>query len=168
MFDWQQTSWEEIGERIAAGATSAMLPVGATEQHGPQLGCGVDTSIAHNLCGEVAKRAPVALLPTLPYGCSIGHSHKWPGTIALQPKPTLVKPEKIAASDDEDRTENKIFAHPVNRTSTNGVTGKPSLASIEKGQELFSWMLDDLLAILEKGAQEVPPINHSYFEKVSS
>lgn len=25
------------------------------------------------------------MLPTLPYGCSIGHSKHWPGTIAIQP-----------------------------------------------------------------------------------
>jgi creatinine amidohydrolase len=25
------------------------------------------------------------MLPTMPYGCSIGHSQRWPGTIALQP-----------------------------------------------------------------------------------
>jgi len=29
------------------------------------------------------------VLPTLPYGCSIGHSQRWPGTLALQPK-TLI------------------------------------------------------------------------------
>nr|WP_321985282.1 creatininase family protein [uncultured Lichenicoccus sp.] len=26
------------------------------------------------------------MLPTLPYGCSLGHSHRWPGTLALPPQ----------------------------------------------------------------------------------
>ena len=25
------------------------------------------------------------MLPTLPYGCSLGHSRRWPGTLAVQP-----------------------------------------------------------------------------------
>ena len=30
------------------------------------------------------------MLPTLPYGCSLGHSRRWPGTIAVQPA-TLIE-----------------------------------------------------------------------------
>jgi creatinine amidohydrolase len=37
----------------------------------------------------VAERTGVPLLPTLPYGCSLGHSQRWPGTVALLPK-TLI------------------------------------------------------------------------------
>jgi len=33
----------------------------------------------------VAERTGVPMLPTLFYGCSIGHSRKWPGTLAVQP-----------------------------------------------------------------------------------
>ena len=42
--------------------------------------------IADKLCLSVAEKTGVALLPTMPFGCSIGHSQRWPGTIALQPK----------------------------------------------------------------------------------
>jgi creatinine amidohydrolase len=31
----------------------------------------------------------VPVLPALPYGCSLGHSRRWPGTLALSPK-TLI------------------------------------------------------------------------------
>ena len=87
--DWHHLTWEEIGALPREGMDAAILPVGATEQHGPHLGCGVDTEIAHQLCREVAARTGVPVLPTLPYGCSIGHSRRWPGTLALQPK-TLI------------------------------------------------------------------------------
>ena len=50
---------------------------------------------------------------------------------ALELAPDLVRPEKIAQSDDADRTAGLVFSHPVNRTSANGVTGFPSRASRE-------------------------------------
>lgn len=86
---WHEMTWEEVGALVAVGVDTAILPVGATEQHGPHLGCGMDAEIADALCRQVAERTGVALLPLLPYGCSIGHSRRWPGTLALQPK-TLI------------------------------------------------------------------------------
>jgi len=246
-------TWEEIGALPEKGMDGAMLPVGATEQHGPHMGCGMDAEIAFQLCSAVAKQTKIAMLPTLPYGCSLGHSKRWPGTLAIQPKtlidvvkqigdwvyasgfkrlfiinahvtnqaplrcalemlraeyddmmialinspdvservrqqhyhdaedwhaneaetslmlglkPDMVVKEKVCDADDHDRTEDCVFAHPVNRTSSNGVTGKPSLASKEKGELLFSWMVEDLSDIVHKGLREKPPLPHSYFEKI--
>ena len=254
MNDWYQMTWEEVGRLPSQGVDTAILPVGATEQHGPHMGCGMDAEIALHLCHSVARKTKAALLPVLPYGCSIGHSQRWPGTLALQPKtmidivkeigdwvfasgfrrffiinshvtnfapvrcalemlraehdgfmvavinsatiservrerhfhdakdwhaneaetslmmalnPAMVRKERLMDSDDADRTEDCVFSHPVNRTSSNGVTGKPSLASKEKGQQLFGWMVEDLSALVIKGMQEESPLPHSYFEKVS-
>lgn len=89
MYSLHHMTWEEVAEAVNSGVQTAILPIGATEQHGPQLGCGMDTSIAHTLCTDAAAKSPVILLPTLPYGCSIGHSKRWPGTLALNPK-TLI------------------------------------------------------------------------------
>ena len=33
----------------------------------------------------MAEQLNIPLLPTLAYGCSLGHSRRWPGTLALQP-----------------------------------------------------------------------------------
>ena len=88
------------------------------------------------------------------------------GMLMMAISPAMVRPDRIAESDDPDRTENCVFAHPVNRTSTNGVTGTPSLASREKGENLFQWMVEDLAALIEKGNCEQPPLPHSYFERV--
>jgi creatinine amidohydrolase len=212
---WHQLTWEEIGALPARGMDAVMLPVGATEQHGPHLGCGVDAEIALQLCHAAGERSGMPVLPTLPYGCSIGHSQRWPGTLALAPKtlidvvkdigdwvyasgfrrlflvnshvtnlaplrcalemlraehddlmvalintgtlservrarhcadaddwhaneaetslmlalaPDMARPDRLADADDPDRTDGCVFAHPVNRTSSNGVTGTPSLA----------------------------------------
>jgi creatinine amidohydrolase len=49
------------------------------------MGCGMDTVLAEHLCAAVSARTQVPLLPGMPYGCSLGHSRRWPGTIALKP-----------------------------------------------------------------------------------
>lgn len=61
----------------------AILPLGATEQHGQHLPLGVDIFLAENLAEEVSKRTGALVLPTLPFG----YSWVWrdiPGTVSLQ------------------------------------------------------------------------------------
>lgn len=82
---WAERRWEEIPDDLASGASAVILPVGATEQHGPHLGCGMDFVLAEVLAREVLGRVAVPVLPTLPYGCSLGLSRRWPGTIAIDP-----------------------------------------------------------------------------------
>jgi creatinine amidohydrolase len=83
--EWSKTTWDEVPEKLKSANFSAILPIGATEQHGPHMGCGMDYVLADILCKAVAEETHVPMLPTMPYGCSIGHSQRWPGTIALQP-----------------------------------------------------------------------------------
>ncbi|MBS1185331.1 MAG: putative creatininase, partial [Proteobacteria bacterium] len=40
---WQNLTWEDVAALRDRGITMAILPVGATEQHGPHLPLGVDT-----------------------------------------------------------------------------------------------------------------------------
>ena len=82
---WSERSWSELANDIKVAHNAALLPVGATEQHGPHMGCGMDAVLADILCRAVAEKTKVPMLPTLPYGCSLGHSRRWPGTLALQP-----------------------------------------------------------------------------------
>ena len=77
--------------------------------------------------------------------------------------PELVRPERLETADDEDRTEGLVFLHPVNRTSKNGVTGRPSEATAEKGRGLFQWMVADLSALVRRALKEEPPLAQSYF-----
>lgn len=213
----------------------------------------MDTVIAETLCSAVAEETGVPMLPALPYGCSLGHSRRWPGTIAVTPllliefvkqigdwayhsgvrrlfivnahvtnaaplrcalemlraehddlmvavintpelsarvrefhsadgadwhandaetslmlaiAPQGVRPDQLPQADDPDRTGCCIFSHPVNRTSLNGVTGTPSLATQEKGQRWFDWLVQDLTQLIEQGCQEVPPLDFSYFSRV--
>ena len=39
-------TWEEVASAVEGGVQTAVLPIGATEQHGPHLGCGMDTALS--------------------------------------------------------------------------------------------------------------------------
>ena len=246
-------TWEEIARLRDTGMDAALLPVGATEQHGPHLATSVDSVTAEKLAFAVSAETGVPVLPTLHYGCSIGHSHRWPGTLSLQPQtlidvivqigewahgfavrrlviinghvtnfaplrcaleilrskfddlmvavrniadvsqrvrteffadaedwhanaaetslmlalaPELVRPDRIADAHDPDRTHGLFFSHPVNRTSRNGVTGHPVLATAEQGRRLFAMMVEDFSAQLRAALSERPPFDASYFTSV--
>jgi creatinine amidohydrolase len=76
ILDNRRTS-AEVG---AAGPEMALLPLGATEQHGAHLPCGTDTFLADYLADEIARRLPVWRLPTLPI--TVSHMHRGaPGTV---------------------------------------------------------------------------------------
>ncbi|MEW6268191.1 MAG: creatininase family protein [Thermodesulfobacteriota bacterium] len=247
---WQELTWPEIAALRDAGMDMVILPVGSTEQHGPHLAVDTDTVTATSVAHAVSERTGVPVLPAVPFGCSLGHSHRWPGTLSLEPQTLAqlvfeclswayrsgfrrililnghvtnaaplrcalellrarfddgmvalrdvgavservrrafasdaedwhanraetalilaVRPERVRASllvssDDPDRTAGLLFAHPVNRTSANGVTGSPSGATPELGREVFAMIVDDLTEQVRAGLRERPPLEASYF-----
>jgi creatinine amidohydrolase len=76
----------QIKRLVDEGQSLCVLPVGATEQHGPHLPTGTDTMIATALCEEASARSGVPLLPTLWLGCSHAHTMAWPGTLSVRPE----------------------------------------------------------------------------------
>ncbi|MET3697053.1 creatinine amidohydrolase [Bacillus oleivorans] len=61
----------------------AILPLGATEQHGHHLPLGVDIFLAEGLSKKICEKTGAILLPSLPFG----YSWVWrdiPGTVSLQ------------------------------------------------------------------------------------
>src|SRR4051794_22552311 len=86
---WERLTWEEIERLRRGGMDMTILPVGSTEQHGPHLSLEIDTISVVRVAHGVSAATGVPVLPALSYGCSLGHSRRWPGTIALQPQ-TLI------------------------------------------------------------------------------
>lgn len=76
-------SWPEVARVRDRGSGMLILPVGATEQHGPHLPINTDTVIATRVCEYASTETGVALLPTLAFTVSSGHTPKWPGTFSL-------------------------------------------------------------------------------------
>lgn len=221
-----------------------LLPIGATEQHGPHLPLNTDTLIATASCHYASAQTGAPVLPALSYTVSLGHTEKWPGTFAIMHEtlmntvreiatwavasgwkrllivnshfgndaplrcavdrlrfdfvgkplvavrntwaltqsipakfthdaadwhaneaetslllhvaPQLVRSERI--EDDPDRTSGCVFPHMVPHTSTNGVTGTPSLATAERGAALLREIGDALVALIERARIEQPPL----------
>ncbi len=80
---WAEEAWPELGD---LDGLVGLVPVGATEQHGPHLPTGTDTIIATALCERAAESTQALVLPAIPLGCSYGHGTELPGTISLTPE----------------------------------------------------------------------------------
>jgi creatinine amidohydrolase len=75
----------EVGSAVARGARTAILPLGAVEQHGPHLPLSMDADHADALAVRIAHSLGDALvLPTIRVGCS-EHHLGFPGTLSLRP-----------------------------------------------------------------------------------
>lgn len=80
--------------------TVALLPVGATEQHGPHLPLSTDTVLAEgiaHLAGRAAEHAEVLMLPPVAVAKSDEHLG-FPGTLTLDGPTLLAVLEQIGAS----------------------------------------------------------------------
>jgi mycofactocin precursor peptide peptidase len=72
----------EAAERAAAGAL-LVVPLGATEQHGPHLPLSTDTDLAVALAARLATARPdVVVAPPLAYGSS-GEHQDFAGTLSI-------------------------------------------------------------------------------------
>jgi len=83
--DWTDIHWPEIGAAERAHWI-AVLPLAATEQHGPHLPLGTDVMIAQayleRVRGHLPATLPVTFLPLQPVGISTEHID-YPGTLTL-------------------------------------------------------------------------------------
>jgi creatinine amidohydrolase len=83
--DWTDIHWPEVS-RTAAARWIAVLPLAATEQHGPHLPVGTDVMIAEAYLARVRELLPESIpatfLPLQPVGISIEHIG-YPGTLTL-------------------------------------------------------------------------------------
>jgi creatinine amidohydrolase len=79
-------TWPEVRDAIARDA-GAVLPVGATEQHGPHLPICTDALLAADLAAAVAEPLDLLVAPTIAYGYRSrplsGGGQGFPGTLSL-------------------------------------------------------------------------------------
>jgi creatinine amidohydrolase len=64
----EDLTWTELRDRIAAGTTTVLLPIGGTEQSGPQIALGKHNLRAKAIAGRIAQRLGNAVVaPTIAY-----------------------------------------------------------------------------------------------------
>lgn len=95
---WDELTWEIVRDMRADGVDLVLFPIGSTEQHGPHLPLNVDTFCAQTVAHAVSARTGVPVLPALPFGCALGHTRHWPGTLSLSPT-TLISVVREVLSD---------------------------------------------------------------------
>ena len=85
----EDMSWTELRERIASGATTALLPIGGTEQNGVHMALGKHNTRVRLLAERIAKQLGNAVVaPVLAYvpegRIEPPSEHmRWPGTITV-------------------------------------------------------------------------------------
>jgi creatinine amidohydrolase/Fe(II)-dependent formamide hydrolase-like protein len=98
----EELTWPELRDRIAAGATTVLVPVGGTEQNGPHMVLGKHNVRVRLLAGLIASRLGDALVaPVLAYvpegAIEPPTQHmRWPGTISI-PAPAFEATLEAAA-----------------------------------------------------------------------
>jgi creatinine amidohydrolase/Fe(II)-dependent formamide hydrolase-like protein len=79
----EEMTWTELRDRIAAGTTTVLIPIGGTEQNGPHMVLGKHNVRARVLADEIAKKLGNAVVaPVVSYVPDEGHM-KFPGTISI-------------------------------------------------------------------------------------
>jgi len=95
--DWRAPDFA----RLDPARTVAVLPLGATEQHGPHLPLSVDTDLVEGVVDvaltHLTSADPVLVLPTLPVGVSTEHT-AFAGTLSVSPQTALQLWGDVAAS----------------------------------------------------------------------
>ena len=101
---WADLSTQDFAQMIASGnaaKTIAVLPVAATEQHGPHLSLNVDTVLVDGVVGaalpHLAPTLKVLFLPTQAIGLSPEHA-RFPGTLTLKSETVIRLWTEIAES----------------------------------------------------------------------
>lgn len=95
---WADHTTEEFAA-FNSSETVVLLPVAATEQHGPHLPVSVDHDICQALVERLVTRLPIKIpllvLPSLPVGVSIEHAD-FPGTLSLSAETMIAVLMEIA------------------------------------------------------------------------
>jgi sterol desaturase/sphingolipid hydroxylase (fatty acid hydroxylase superfamily)/creatinine amidohydrolase/Fe(II)-dependent formamide hydrolase-like protein len=86
----EELTWSELSARIAAGANTVLVPIGGTEQNGPQMTMGKHNAIVRYSAEQIAQRCgDVLVAPVLPFAPEGEFQPRsgnmlWPGTIGLR------------------------------------------------------------------------------------
>jgi creatinine amidohydrolase len=124
-------SWPQLG---SAEPRRLLLPLGATEQHGPHLPLETDTVIARALAEAAAAGRPdVVVAPALPYGSS-GEHDGFAGTLSIGREAVVHVLVELVRSCTFQRV---VFV------SAHGGNAEPLAAAVrqlrDEGHDVWAW-----------------------------
>ncbi len=97
---WHDLTWPEFASLDASRAV-ALLPIAATEQHGPHLTVSVDTTINEGVVRAAMALIPdgvtLLVLPTQAIGVSVEHG-RFPGSLTISPETAIAAWSEIGTS----------------------------------------------------------------------
>lgn len=76
-------SSKEVEELIVTSGKTAIIPIGAIEQHGDHLPIGTDTLVAEGLAKEASEKTGAVVIPSFSFGWSPHHMVR-SGTITIR------------------------------------------------------------------------------------
>ncbi len=83
-YELEKKTWREVETALGQGIDTAIITIGATEQHGPQLALAADSASGDCLARAVAEQVGRAFItPNIRVGISPHHMH-FPGTISVR------------------------------------------------------------------------------------
>ena len=77
------STWQEV-EHYLGRSTGIVIPIGSTEQHGPNGLIGTDAICPTKIAAGMAEREDILIAPSINYGMSLHHM-AFAGTVTLQP-----------------------------------------------------------------------------------
>ena len=83
-YELEKKTWREIEAALEQGVDTAIITIGSTEQHGPQMALAADSAAGDCLAREIAERVGQALItPNIRVGIA-PHHMRFPGTISVR------------------------------------------------------------------------------------
>ena len=80
----QEMSWFDVQQYLQSG-DMVIIPLGATEQHGPHMPLGTDFYESLGMSKKISQRTGVVVAPVLFAGYSLYHTG-FPGTLSIKPE----------------------------------------------------------------------------------
>lgn len=141
-----ECTWCDVDAAIDDGRTTVVLPIGATEQHGPHLPLRTDTTIGEAIAERLASRLGDAVVgPAIPFGPSREHE-LFPGTVSISPRTLRALLDDYVASLERSGFERVVLLPSHGGSCASVAAVHPELA---RSYDVDVVAIDDLGRYLE-------------------